>query len=91
MELVRSICGKRAHFTTDALPEIRVIFHPNDIVGLDMKAGEDVTCDYGQDGLAPLLEDDQIEAYVSDDVTARSASLNKRVTPAYDPTQPERV
>ena len=55
-----------------------------------MKVKEGVTRDYGQYGLALLLEDDQIKAYVSDDVTVRSASLYKRVTSAYGATQPER-
>ncbi|CZT13566.1 uncharacterized protein RAG0_17063 [Rhynchosporium agropyri] len=91
IELVRSICGKRAHFATDALPEIRVIFHPNDIVGLDIEAEEDVTHDCRQDGLAPLLEDDAAKAYVANNTTARSASPRKWVRLAYDPMQPERV
>ncbi|KAH7370312.1 PIN domain-like protein [Rhexocercosporidium sp. MPI-PUGE-AT-0058] len=91
MELVSSICGKRAHFATDALPEIRVIFHPNDIVGLDIEAEEDITRDYRRDSLAPLLEDDEVEAYVANNTTAGSASPSKRVRLAYDPIQPEKV
>lgn len=80
MELVRSICGKRTHFTTDTLPEIRVIYIPRDIVGLDLEAEEDVTCNDGLEGFTSLLEGDRVPA-----------SPSKRATPAYDPTQPERV
>ncbi|KAL5331101.1 hypothetical protein ACEPPN_000630 [Leptodophora sp. 'Broadleaf-Isolate-01'] len=78
IKLVRSICGKRAHFTIDGLPEIRVIFYPNDIAGLDIEAEEDVTRDYRRDSLAPLLEDDEVKAYVANNTTARSASPSKR-------------
>lgn len=91
MELVRDICGKRTHFSTDGMPELRVIYHPADIVGLDLDAEEDFSEDYGRDGLAPVNDDDQIEGYVSDEPTAssRSVSPSKRAASAYDPTQPE--
>ncbi|KAH6714700.1 hypothetical protein DL95DRAFT_476158 [Leptodontidium sp. 2 PMI_412] len=72
IKLVRSICGKRAHFAIDGLPEIKVIFYLNDIAGLDIEAEEDVTRDYRRDGLAPLLEDDEVEAYVANNTIARS-------------------
>jgi Holliday junction resolvase YEN1 len=93
MELVRAICGKRTHFSTDGLPELRVVYHPADIVGIDLDAEEDDRRDYGRDGLAPLNEDDQIEAYVLDDATEESgsASPSKRATSVYDPTQPDKA
>ena len=93
MELVRAICGQRIHPSTDGTPELRLIYHPNDIVGLDLNAEEDGIEDYGRDGLAPAIQDDGIEAYSSDVApeTMRSASPGKRSTPTYDPTQPEKL
>lgn len=94
MGIVRAICGKRTHFSTDGIPELRVIYHPNDIVGLDLDAEEeDEGEDYGRDGLAPINDEDQIEAYVSDDATtvSRSSSPSKRAASQYDPTQPDKL
>ena len=93
MELVREICGKRNHFSTDGIPELRVIYHPAQLVGIDLDTEEDGSGDYGRDGLAPLNEDDQIESYLSDEATerSRSASPTKRNHSVYDPTQPEKV
>jgi holliday junction resolvase YEN1 len=93
MELVRAICGKRTHFSTDGIPELRVIYHPAEIVGLDIDAEEDDSGDYGRDGLAPVNDDDQIEEYVSDDAATRSRSTSptKRVASIYDPTQPDKA
>lgn len=91
MKLVRAICGKRAHFCNDGVPELRVIYHPNDIVGLDLDAEEDESEDYGRDGLAPIKDDDQIEAYASDEAGSMSTSPTKRTASAYDPTQPDKL
>jgi Holliday junction resolvase YEN1 len=93
MELVRAICGKRTHFSTDGLPELRVIYHPAEIVGIDLDAEEDDSGDFGRDGLAPVNDDDQIEVYVSDDATSRSRSTSpiKRAVSLYDPTQPDKA
>ena len=93
MELVRAICGQRIHPSTDRTPELRLIYHPNDIVGLDLDAEEDGTEDYGRDGLAPTNEVDDIEAYASDPApeTLRLASPRKISTAAYNPTQPEKL
>lgn len=38
--LITSICGRRAHFTTDATPELRVVYTPVEIVGLDLASEE---------------------------------------------------
>jgi Holliday junction resolvase YEN1 len=93
MELVRAICGRRTHFSTDGTPELRVIYHPNDIVKLDLEAEADDSEDYGRDGLAPVNDDDEIEAYASDPPPpdARSTSPSKRSASTYDPTQTEKI
>ena len=46
MKLVKSIYSKQKHFITNALLEIKTIFHLNDIVGLNIEAKQDVTCNY---------------------------------------------
>lgn len=93
MELVRAICGSRSHFSTDGTPELRVIYHPNDIVGLDLDTEEDDSEDYGRDGLAPVNDSDEIEAYASDPppTSLRSANTEKRSASLYDPTNPEKI
>lgn len=91
MELVRIICGTRNHFSTDGMPELRVVYSPVDIVGLDLDAEEDETIDYGRDGLAPTNDDDEIQAYESDDGASRSMSPTKRTASQYDPTQPDKT
>ncbi|KAH8763400.1 hypothetical protein BGZ57DRAFT_1017914 [Hyaloscypha finlandica] len=93
MELVRVICDKRNHFSTDGISELRVIYHPAEIVGLDLDAEEDDSGNYGRDGLAPVNDDDQIEEYVSEDAASRSRSTSptKRAASAYDPTQPDKT
>lgn len=89
-EIVRSVCGNRKHFSMDGMPELRLMFVPIDIVGLNLDDEEDPRDDYGRDGLAPRNEDDKFEEYVSDDAS-RSASPTKRGPSMYDPTQPEKV
>ncbi|PQE11344.1 flap structure-specific endonuclease protein [Rutstroemia sp. NJR-2017a BVV2] len=92
MALVRSICGQREHISTDGMPEMRVIYHPLEIVGIDPDEEQDDDIhDYGRDGLAPLLEDDQIEAYASDDAGAVDDSPRKRGPSLYDPTKADKL
>ncbi|TVY54088.1 Flap endonuclease GEN-like protein, partial [Lachnellula suecica] len=90
MELVRAICGKRTHMTSDGIPELRVIYCPMDIVGIDLDGEPDDSGDYGRDGLAPVLDDDQIEAYQSD-AAPTSSSPQKRGPSIWDPTQPDKA
>lgn len=67
MELVRSIAAERRHFSTDASRELRLVYMPIDIVGLNLDEEHDDEQDYDRDGLAPLGEDDLVEGYVSED------------------------
>jgi Holliday junction resolvase YEN1 len=92
-ELVKAICGTRAHFSTDALPELRVIYVPIDIVGLDLDAEEDDLEDYGRDGLATNSYDYDEERASDGDLTpdARLSSPSKRSATVYDPNQPEKI
>ncbi|KAH8820020.1 hypothetical protein F5884DRAFT_33930 [Xylogone sp. PMI_703] len=93
MELVKSIAGQRTHLDTDGIPELRVVYSPIEIVGLDLDAEpDDEEIDYCRDGLAPLDEDGNIESYLSDDVDPQApTSPSKRKGPTYDPTKPDRL
>ncbi|KAB8304788.1 hypothetical protein EYC80_004134 [Monilinia laxa] len=90
MKLVKAICGQRKHVTTDAVPELRVIYQPLEIVDIDLDEEDDEVEDYGRDGLAPLLEDDQIQAYASDDA-APTDTPRKRGPSPYDPTKADKL
>ncbi|KAI0872783.1 hypothetical protein GGS24DRAFT_422100 [Hypoxylon argillaceum] len=73
-ELVKSIKSKRAHFSTDATPELRLSFIPTSIVGYNFQEEPDEVIDFGRDGLA-LNSDDEIEDPADDgdaDSTAKS-------------------
>ncbi|EDO03402.1 hypothetical protein SS1G_05883 [Sclerotinia sclerotiorum 1980 UF-70] len=90
MELVKAICGQRKHITTDEVPEMRVIYQPLEIVDINLDEEHDEIEDYGRDGLAPLLEDDQIQAYASDDA-APSDSPRRRGPSPYDPMKADKL
>lgn len=80
-KLVRSITIRRTHFSTDATPELRISYMPNDIVGVDLDAEEDeVASTFGRSGLA-LNSDDEVEEQIDD-----AESGPKKV---FDPLQPD--
>ena len=95
MELVRSICGNRVgHFDVDGIPEMRVVYHPTDIVDIVLDEEEDnEQGDFGRDGLAPPMEDDQIEAYLSDEeaTPTQPGSPSKRKPSTWDSSQPDKI
>ncbi|KAF8862889.1 hypothetical protein BDZ45DRAFT_616456 [Acephala macrosclerotiorum] len=88
MELVRAICGTRSHITTDGMKELRVIYSPIDIVGIDLDAEHDDSVEYSRNGLATNDADDQ-DLEVSEEDTSRSPA--KRGPSTYDPTQPDKL
>lgn len=88
LELVRAIGGNRNHFSTDGVRELRLIYVPIEIVGLDLDAEYDDSEDYGRDGLAPVGDDNEIEGYLSD---APAGTGEKRGPSQYDPTVPDKV
>ncbi len=96
MDLVREICGRRQHFSTDGIPELRLVYHPATIVGLDLDAEADESEDYGRDGLAPLGDDENLQTYCTEDESddssrTRSRSPRKRNATNYDPTELQKV
>ncbi|XXG97926.1 Serine--tRNA ligase, mitochondrial [Hypoxylon texense] len=75
-ELVMLITSRRAHFSTDATPELRISFIPTKIVGYDFQEEPDEVIDYGRDGLA-LNSDDDFETLAEvegSEATAKSGS-----------------
>ncbi|KAE8452463.1 hypothetical protein EG329_000365 [Mollisiaceae sp. DMI_Dod_QoI] len=88
MEYVRAICSTRNHFSTDGIKELRVVYSPVDIVGIDLDAEQDDSIDYSRNGLATNDADDH-ELEASDEDTSRSPA--KRGPSTYDPTQPDKL
>ncbi|KAH8878975.1 hypothetical protein GQ53DRAFT_834523 [Thozetella sp. PMI_491] len=59
--LIKTISSKRSHFSTDATPELRISYIPNEVVRIDLDAEpEEVSSSFGRDGLA-LNSDDEFE------------------------------
>ncbi|KAI0025845.1 hypothetical protein F4780DRAFT_232486 [Xylariomycetidae sp. FL0641] len=84
--LVKAIKSKRAHFSTDATPELRVSFIPTDIVGYDFQDEPDEVIDYGRDGLA-LNSDDEAEAILDEEEAGATAKVGSRKP--FSPTEPD--
>ncbi|KAL8649624.1 MAG: hypothetical protein Q9226_005497 [Calogaya cf. arnoldii] len=82
--MVSGICGRRSHFITDAVPELRVAYTPIDTVGLDLEA-ETPDCNSADPG------DSESEVQDVDDTASRSRSPTKRAASTYDPTLPEKI
>ncbi|KAI9852950.1 MAG: hypothetical protein M1838_003744 [Thelocarpon superellum] len=84
--------GKRVHFSTDGLPEIRIGYVPLDFVSIDLDAEDSDTEDVG--GEAGGIDGEEALMLESgDDAAGRDApaSPSKRRPPLYDPTQVEKV
>ncbi|ROW10646.1 hypothetical protein VPNG_05152 [Cytospora leucostoma] len=80
-KVVRSINIRRTHFSTDATPELRISYMPNNVVGVDLDAEEDeVASTYGRSGLA-LNSDDEAEEQ------AEGAEFGPKKV--FDPLQPD--
>lgn len=85
--IVASICGRRSHFATDATPELRVVYTPIGVVGLDLELEE-------KDILAvDDASDSEAEHAVSDGEsrTQPKNAVKRRARPTYDPTLPEKL
>ncbi|KAI0485803.1 hypothetical protein F4859DRAFT_396100 [Xylaria cf. heliscus] len=81
--LVKSITSRRAHFSTDATPELRISFIPTNVVGYDFQEEPDEVIEFGRDGLA-LNSDDEIEDpadEIGDADSAAKAGAKKQFSP----------
>lgn len=81
--VVTAVCGRRNHWITDAVPELRLAYTPIDIVGLDLNAEE-------PDAETTAMSDSETEIQ-AENTESRSTSPTKRAASVYDPTQPGRI
>lgn len=81
--MVMAVCGRRSHWATDGIPEMRIAYTPIDSVALDLDTEEpDIE-------VAPLSDsENELQA---DDARERSRSPTKRNNSTYDPGQPEKM
>ncbi|KAK3303983.1 uncharacterized protein B0T15DRAFT_436098 [Chaetomium strumarium] len=86
--LAKAISSKRAHFSTDATPELRVSFVPANIVGLDLdKEPEEEVEAFGRDGIALNSDDEFDEEAAELDGQSKAGNVKK----PFDPLQPDLV
>ncbi|OTA65297.1 PIN domain-like protein [Hypoxylon sp. EC38] len=85
LELVKSITSTRAHFSTDATPELRISFIPTKIVGYDFQEEPEEVIEYGRDGLA-LNSDDEFEAPAEDEAESVAKTGGRK---PFNPTEPD--
>lgn len=81
--LAIAVCGRRSHWITDAVPELRIAYTPIGVVDLDLSSEE-------PDVEPPTLSESETEMQ-ADNVESRSRSPTKRAASTYDPTQPEKI
>ncbi|KAK3344358.1 hypothetical protein B0T25DRAFT_616017 [Lasiosphaeria hispida] len=88
--LIKAISSRRAHFSTDATPELRVSYIPADIVGLNLSAEptEQVEA-YGRNGLA-LNSDDEFDEEVAEELDGEP-SKTSGAKKKFDPLQSDLV
>lgn len=77
---VQRISGRRTHFSTDATPELRLSYIPQDMVPIDLSIEAEEHIAYGREGLS-LNSDDEFDA------AADEAGL--RQPKAFDVTAPD--
>ena len=82
-KLISTVCGRRNHWVTDGVSELRIVYTPTEIVGLDLTSEEpDIE-------VFPLSEsEDEAQA---DQSRERSRSPPKRNTSTYNPSQPDKI
>ncbi|POR32924.1 Flap endonuclease, partial [Tolypocladium paradoxum] len=80
---VKRISGRRKHFTTDATPELRLTYVPEEVVPIDLSKEVEENISYGRDGLA-LNSDDEFEA-TTDGVDGPKGANSK----IFDVTKPD--
>ncbi|KAH7040401.1 PIN domain-like protein [Microdochium trichocladiopsis] len=83
-QLVRAVSSRRAHFSTDATPELRVSFIPTEIVGHAFEEEPEEVIESARDGLA-LNSDDDVDAE-DGDLEANSKAGGKK---PFSPTEPD--
>ncbi|KXJ96853.1 hypothetical protein Micbo1qcDRAFT_199613 [Microdochium bolleyi] len=85
-ELVKAISSRRAHFSTDATPELRVSYVPTNLVGHNFENEPEEVIESARNTLA-LNSDDEIDAENGDLDTNATAGSKK----AFSPTEPDLI
>ena len=87
-QLVKVICGRRAHWNTDGAPELRVAYVPADVVGLDLDSEE--KGDF-QGYINEVSGDEQAISGGEEDRGRSRSPTKKRGPSTYDPTEAEKI
>lgn len=87
-QLVKAICGRRAHWNTDGMQELKIAYVPADIAGLDLDAeGKGDELDIDQD----LSGGEQIASGDEEAVSRSRSSAKRRAPSRYDPYAIEKI
>ncbi|KAI9696025.1 MAG: hypothetical protein M1836_005856 [Candelina mexicana] len=87
-KLITALCGRREHMSSDGEPELRVVYVPANIVGLDLEA-EDPDPQYDQ--VDDTSDDDLLTlGHDGDHPNAPGSPTRRRAPSTYDPTQPQK-
>ncbi len=86
-QIIKAVCGRRKHFVTDGLPELRLAYVPINICGLNLEqeATESSTGELDNHSETENVDDDN-------DPSDTPTSPKKTKAPTrYDPVQPEKT
>lgn len=86
MELVRTISGKRTHFSTDGTPEFRLVYHPLDVVPVKLEEEQDDCAVTGCNEPRPTA--DPYDLANDSDFPCQSQNLPRTCHSTYDPEKP---
>lgn len=84
--LIKAICGRRNHFVTDGLPELRLAYIPRDIVGLNLELEErdEPTREMSSDSEVELVEENERSEVPTSPEKVRGPFR-------YEPNKPEKL
>jgi Holliday junction resolvase YEN1 len=89
LTIVKAISNRRAHFSTDAMPELRISYVPIDMVPLDLEAEPvEEVASFGRDGLA-LNSDDEFDEEIAE--VGDEAQTKRSKTKPFDALAPNLV
>ena len=84
LKSIQAICGARKNFSTDGLPELRIIYTPARIVGLDLGAEE-------EDNIVTRNLIDIVAEAEIEELAQSPHQLTQCAAQKYDPTQPDKM
>jgi len=87
-QLVKAVCGRRAHWNTDGMTELRVAYVPADIVSLDLDAEEE---DGDQEAMQDLPGNNLVASGYEEGRDHSISPTKRRGPPNYDPNEVEKI